>query len=76
LNASVRCVFSRLRRLGAPRFMVVRVACFSLAFAAPVCVSQTFDAADLREPASLAAPWLVHAGDDPAYASANFDDSH
>jgi phosphoserine phosphatase RsbU/P len=76
LNASVRCVCSRLRRFGALGFIVVRAACFSLAFAAPVCVAQTFDAADLHEPASLAAPWLVHAGDDPAYARANFDDSH
>jgi hypothetical protein len=77
LNASERRVFSSLRRLGAQqRFIVVRVACFFLAFAAPVCAAQTFDAADLHEPAVLAAPWLIHAGDDPAYASANFDDSH
>ncbi len=38
--------------------------------------AQTFDATHLREPASLAVKWLVQAGDDPAYASPDFDDSH
>jgi hypothetical protein len=35
----------------------------------------TFDATNLREPADLGQPWLVHAGDDPAYAKPEFDDS-
>jgi len=38
--------------------------------------AQSFDATHLREPANLAVKWLVQAGDDPAYASADFDDSH
>jgi hypothetical protein len=37
---------------------------------------QTFDATNLRQPTDLAAIWLVHAGDDPAYARPEFDDSH
>jgi hypothetical protein len=37
--------------------------------------AQTFDATDLREPTNLAATWLVHGGDDPAYARPDFDDS-
>jgi phosphoserine phosphatase RsbU/P len=57
---------------------------FPVAFAA-ICVciplagldarAQTFDATSLREPADLGAKWLVHAGDDPAYARTDFDDS-
>jgi sigma-B regulation protein RsbU (phosphoserine phosphatase) len=35
----------------------------------------TFDATTLREPTDLAAIWLIHAGDDPAYARPDFDDS-
>jgi hypothetical protein len=34
-----------------------------------------FDATNLRQPTDLAATWLVHAGDDPAYARSDFDDS-
>src|SRR5579871_4112834 len=52
---------------------------FSLAMFAlftSVVQAQTFDATHLRQPANLDAKWLVQAGDDPAYASPNFDDSH
>jgi hypothetical protein len=35
----------------------------------------TFDASDLRQPASFDSPWLIHGGDDPAYAQPGFDDS-
>jgi sigma-B regulation protein RsbU (phosphoserine phosphatase) len=34
-----------------------------------------FDATQLRQPTQLAGPWLVMAGDDPAYAQPGFDDS-
>jgi hypothetical protein len=37
--------------------------------------AQTFYATDLREPADLGGKWLVHAGDDPAYARPDFDDA-
>jgi hypothetical protein len=46
-----------------------------LALAATRVRAQTFDATNLREPTDLAATWLVHAGDDPAYARPDFDDS-
>jgi Stage II sporulation protein E (SpoIIE) len=55
-----------------------------LAFALPLALfvlfahpirAQTFDATHLREPANLAMKWLVEAGDNPAYASGDFDDS-
>lgn len=36
---------------------------------------QSFDATNLQHPADLAATWLVHAGDDPTFARADFDDS-
>ena len=34
-----------------------------------------FDATQLHEPSDLGSEWLVHAGDDPAYARPDFDDS-
>jgi sigma-B regulation protein RsbU (phosphoserine phosphatase) len=37
--------------------------------------AQTFDATSLDKPTQLGMPWLIHAGDDPAYARADFDDS-
>lgn len=38
--------------------------------------AQTFDATHLPGPQDLATTWLVHAGDDPAYAQPGFDDSN
>jgi len=39
-------------------------------------VVPAFDATSLHEPKLLDGAWLVHAGDDPAYARPDFDDSH
>ena len=43
----------------------------------PCCLAQSrvFDATDLRGPTDLAEGWLVYAGDDPAFARPDFDDS-
>jgi sigma-B regulation protein RsbU (phosphoserine phosphatase) len=49
------------------------VLCFWMT--APIARAQTFDATALREPTELTTGWLVHAGDDPAYAQPGFDDS-
>ena len=49
--------------------------CLVFAFAAPHLGAQTFDATTLRQPVDLATTWLVHAGDDPAYARPDFDDA-
>jgi hypothetical protein len=65
------------------RLFTCRAAC-GLHFAVFLCLlisvpdlhPQTFDATNLREPADLDSPWLVQAGDDPAYARPEFDDSH
>ena len=37
--------------------------------------TRVFDATNLRGPANLGEGWMVHAGDDPAYARPDFDDS-
>ena len=37
--------------------------------------AQIFDATNLRQPTELGAPWQVRAGDDPAFARPDFDDS-
>ena len=46
-----------------------------LALAVPPAHAQTLDATGLRQPADLGAPWLIHGGDDPAFARPGFDDS-
>ncbi len=46
-----------------------------LACAATVLAAQTFDASHLQVPTDLNSPWLMHPGDDPAYARIDFDDS-
>jgi hypothetical protein len=57
------------------RRLLSRIACLVLACAAPVVAAQTFDASHILVPTDLNAPWLMHAGDDPAYARPDFDDS-
>ncbi len=57
------------------RLLGVVFAAFILSL--PLCAQgPVFDATHLREPSLLHAQWLVHAGDDPAYADPGFDDSH
>ncbi len=70
---------------------LIAAACLGLLFAAPCLNAQSkappktqqaaaapiFDATHLHGPTSLDdAAWLVHGGDDPAYARPDFDDSH
>ena len=55
--------------------LISTAAWLCVALAAHASQAQTFDAATLREPIDLAATWLVHAGDDLAYAQPDFDDS-
>ena len=42
---------------------------------AQIVHSRVFDATDSRGSVDLPAPWLVHLGDDPAFARPDFDDS-
>lgn len=60
-----------------PWFLVVATAVLIAAqwATAPLLHAQTFDATNLRGPTELGMTWLVHAGDDPAYARPDFDDS-
>ncbi len=70
-SSSRRCRFSGhlcLRHLS-------WIALFALASIAHVAEAQGFDATHLRLPADLDSAWLIHVGDDPAYAKADFDDS-
>ena len=71
---------SHRHRAGSQRFSafaVIVVTASWLFFAGVSCIThaQTFDATKLQEPADLGSTWLVHGGDDPAYARADFDDS-
>lgn len=63
------CCIPRLSRL--PFICIVTIGLWADVFAQ----AQTFDASNLSEPANLDARWLIHAGDDPAYARPDFDDS-
>jgi hypothetical protein len=49
--------------------------CLGVVSAARCLNAQSFDATNLRQPTDLTATWLVHDGDNPAYARADFDDS-
>jgi phosphoserine phosphatase RsbU/P len=51
------------------------IAYVALALAGTSAKAQSFDATNLREPVDLGMTWLVHAGDDPAYARSDFDES-
>ncbi len=55
--------------------VVAAVLLLGFGLAAPLACAQTFDATNLRGPQDLAATWLIHAGDDPAFARSDFDDS-
>ncbi len=68
-------LLARLQRPGGFSFRVFLALCLCLPFAAPLGQAQSFDATNLRQPTDLDALWLVHAGDDPAYARMDFDDS-
>ena len=63
--------FARLPRLPIPIVFLAMV----FALASYHTAAQSFDATNLRQPTDLDATWLVHGGDDPAYASPDFDDS-
>ena len=60
----------------APRFLFSLVFAFLFAIAARSAFTQTFDATQLRQPADFDMKWLVHDGDNPAYASPDFDDAN
>ena len=66
--------FSFLPRSLGP-ISLVATACVCIFLGGLGAQAQTFDASNLREPVDLGAKWLIHAGDDPAYARADFDDS-
>jgi phosphoserine phosphatase RsbU/P len=51
------------------------IACLAFALAFSSASAQSFDATNLQKPTDLGGIWLVHAGDDPAYARTDFDDS-
>ncbi|MGA9673553.1 MAG: SpoIIE family protein phosphatase [Terracidiphilus sp.] len=66
----------RSRKAGTSVFVAIAALSLCAAHGWSKAEAQTFDATHLREPADLSASWLVKAGDDPAYANPNFDDSH
>jgi phosphoserine phosphatase RsbU/P len=61
--------FARLPRLHIP------VIFLTLVLAGLSALAQTFDASNLRQPTTFDTTWLVHGGDDPAYAEPGGDDS-
>ncbi len=65
----------RLPGSARPKWITFALTCFFLIACARVARAQGFDATNIRQPAGLNEGWLIHAGDDPAYAQPDFDDS-
>jgi hypothetical protein len=62
----------RINSLGAHCLLLAALLC---GLAAPGVQAQVLDASRLAQPVPLDGVWLVHAGDDPAWAQPAFDDS-
>ena len=75
MHPLTRRISIRRGSFGAILLEALAAACVCICMAPPAAHGQTFDATKLREPADLRVKWLVHAGDDPAYAKPDFDDS-
>ncbi len=59
-----------------PPLIALAAGLLTVAIGAKPACAQSFDATTLRQPTDMGMTWLVKAGDDPAYARTNFDDSH
>ena len=67
---------AHLPRIGLIHPVLCRLAAAVLALLATDSLrAQSFDASQLRRPTELSMPWRMHAGDNPAFADPNFDDS-
>jgi sigma-B regulation protein RsbU (phosphoserine phosphatase) len=75
LSSLVHHVVPRLPRSSRSNRIAFALTCLFLITSAPVAWAQSFDATDLRQPTGLDTGWLIHPGDDPAYARPDFDDS-
>jgi hypothetical protein len=62
-------------RCGWLRGLAIIIGALLLSVVATGANAQGFDATNLHEPTFIDKTWLVHAGDDPAYARTDFDDS-
>jgi hypothetical protein len=66
-----------MSRRASSHFSLVPILTFILVSVAALPASaQSFDASNLRQPANLDMMWRVQAGDNPAFARPDFDDSH
>jgi sigma-B regulation protein RsbU (phosphoserine phosphatase) len=64
------------RRISVLCSYLVSIVLLALGLGGWCALAQTFDATNIRQPAKLDAKWRVQAGDDPAFARPDFDDSH
>ncbi len=70
----MNCLFDR-RAFVLPLPLRVLIGACCLLALVPAVSAQTFDASSLRKPSEINSTWLVHAGDDPAFAAPDFNDS-
>jgi phosphoserine phosphatase RsbU/P len=75
LSSLVYRAVPRLPGSARSHWIAFALTCLFLIASARTAWSQGFDATSLRQPAFLDAGLLMHAGDDPAYARPDFDDS-
>ena len=75
MSSLVQHAVPRLPGSARSNWIAFALTCLFLTACARVAWAQGFDATGIRQPADLDAGWLIHAGDDPAYAQPDFDDS-
>jgi hypothetical protein len=75
LSSLVQHAVPRLPGSARSNWIAFALTCLFLTACARVAWAQGFDATGIRQPTDLDAGWLIHAGDDPAYAQPDFDDS-
>jgi len=75
LSSLVHHAVPRLPGSARSNWIAFALTCLFLIACARAAWAQGFDATGIRQPAGLDAGWLIHAGDDPAYARPDFDDS-
>jgi len=75
LSSLVHHAVPRLPGPARSNWIAFALTCLFLIAGARVAWARGFDATGIRQPSGLNAGWLIHAGDNPAYARPDLDDS-
>ena len=75
MSSLVHHAVPRLPGPARSNWIAFALTCLFLIAGARVAWARGFDATGIRQPSGLNAGWLIHAGDNPAYARPDLDDS-